>query len=246
MLSEKTLSPNNAIRGRIGYGLVDRLLSVSLSLQTQIRKHFGKDSEVVYDMVDDVFLQRPITLNKSRNPFRFISVGSLNEGKGFDVLIQAFTRILDHRAELVIVGDGPVREPLEKLIREMSVQERVMLKGRLSHEEIADNLSKADVYVLASRSETFGVSYVEAMAMGLPVIATRCGGPESFMNDDCGVMIDVDDVDGFVSAMNRMEEHINDYSPQAIREYVRSRFSGEEIAKQLESIFLEEIKKKQQ
>ena len=82
------------------------------------------------------------------------------------------------------------------------------------------------------------------MAMGLPAIATRCGGPESFMNDDCGIMVDVDDVDELVSAMNRMEEHIDDYSPLAIREYVRSRFSGEVIAKQLESIFEEEIKAK--
>ena len=244
MLSEKKISTYNTIRGRIGYGLVNRLLSVSPSLQAQIKKHFGKDSEVVYDMIDDVFLETSINLNKSRNPFRFVSVGSLNEGKGFDVLIQAFSRISDRDAELVIIGDGAIKESLVRLIQELSLQGRVLLKGRLSHDEIVAHLSEADAYVLSSRSETFGVSYVEAMAMGLPAIATRCGGPESFMNDDCGIMVDVDDVDGLVAAMNRMEEHIDDYSPLAIREYVRSRFSGEVIAKQLESIFEEEIKAK--
>ena len=243
-LSSPKLSTSLIKSGKQAYAVVDRLLAVSPSLQAQIKKHFGKDSEVVYDMIGDVFLETPINLNKSRKPFRFVSVGSLNEGKGFDVLIQAFSRISDRDAELVIIGDGSIKESLVRLIQDLSVQGRVLLKGRLSHEEIVAHLSEADAYVLASRSETFGVSYVEAMAMGLPAIATRCGGPESFMNDDCGIMVDVDDVDGLVAAMNRMEEHIDDYSPLAIREYVRSRFSGEVIAKQLESIFEEEIKAK--
>ena len=243
-VSTSDMPHDRFMSAKMAYGMVDRLLAVSPSLQAQIKKHFGKDSEVVYDMIDDVFLETPINLNKSRKPFRFVSVGSLNEGKGFDVLIQAFSRISDRDAELVIIGDGSIKESLVRLIQDLSVQGRVLLKGRLSHEEIVAHLSEADAYVLASRSETFGVSYVEAMAMGLPAIATRCGGPESFMNDDCGIVVDVDDVDGLVSAMNRMEEHIDDYSPLAIREYVRSRFSGEVIAKQLESIFEEEIKAK--
>ena len=245
-LSKKELSPADVTRGLVGYGLADRLLAVSPSLQLQIKNHFGKDSEVVYDTVDNVFLESSIKEEKPVIPFRFISVGTLNEGKGYDVLIRAFAAMANHASELIIIGDGPEKEGILQLCKDLQVEDRIVLKGRLSHEEIVKNLAEANAYVLASRSETFGVSYIEAMAMGLPAIATRCGGPESFMNDSCGLMVDVDDVAGLTVAMDRMVEHIRDYSPEAIREYVRSRFSGKVIARQLEQIFEEVIHKKKQ
>lgn len=245
-LSGEVLSPSNITRGIVGYGLTDRLLAVSPSLQLQIKKHFGKDSEVVYDTVDNVFLESPIKTNKPVAPFRFVSVGTLNEGKGYDVLIRAFAGMANHESELIIIGDGPEKEGILQLCKDLQVEDRIVLKGRLSHEEIVKNLTEANAYVLASRSETFGVSYIEAMAMGLPAIATRCGGPECFMNDSCGLMVDVDDVAGLTAAMDNMVEHIKDYSSEAIREYVRSRFSGEVIARQLEQIFEEVIQKKKQ
>lgn len=245
-LSREYLSSADRERGENGYNLVDRLLAVSPRLQEQIRTHFNKKAKVVFDMVDDVFFQKPLCYSKPTMPFRFVSVGSLNETKGFDVLIKAFAHLSHRESELVVIGEGPVKSTLVDLCKQLGVGNRVVFKGRLSREEIAQILSQANAYALASKSETFGVSYIEAMATGLPVIATRCGGPESFMNDSCGLLVDVDDIDGLKAAMDRMIEQIGDYDPRTIREYVRSRFSGEEIAKQLESIFLEEIKKKQQ
>lgn len=246
VLSRTELGSATRTRGKIAYKLADRLLAVSSVLQEQIGFHFGKRSDVVHDMVDDVFLNTPIKLEKSFVPFRFVSVASLNEGKGFDVLIEAFSGMDNKMSELIVIGDGPLRNSLAQLCKDLGVENRVFLKGRLSHDEIVDILSEAHSYVLASRSETFGVSYIEALAMGLPVIATRCGGPESFMNDICGIMVDVDDVSGLTNAMNMMVGRIQDYSPEVIRGYIRSRFSGEVIAKQLERIFEEEIEKKRQ
>lgn len=244
-LSRESLSSVDRKRGESGYNLVDRLLAVSPSLQEQIKAHLNKQSEVVYDMVDDVFFQKPIDVDKPVNPFHFVSVGSLNECKGFDVLVKAFARLSHQESDLIIIGDGPVKNDLVHLCEELGIEDRVAFEGRLPREKIVQNLSVANGYVLASKSETFGVSYIEAMAMGLPAIATRCGGPESFMNGSCGLLVDVDDIDGLSAAMDWMIEHVGVFDPLAIREYVRSRFSGEEIAKQLESIFVEEINKKQ-
>ena len=82
--------------GKDAYQLVDRLLAVSPSLQERIKKHFGKESAVVYDMVDQYFLDIPLAKRPSRNePFRFVSCGSLIPRKGFDVLIKAFAKIKD-------------------------------------------------------------------------------------------------------------------------------------------------------
>lgn len=231
--------------GKDAYQLVDRLLAVSPSLQERIKKHFGKESAVVYDMVDQYFLDIPLAKRPSRNePFRFASCGSLIPRKGFDVLIKAFAKIKDSATELLIIGDGPEKEVLKGLCQTEGVASRVHFLGRIPREEIASVYATCSAFALASRAETFGVSYIEAMAVGIPSIATPCGGPEHFMNDTCGLLVDVDDVAGLTKAMDRVEEHINDYLPETIREYVRSRFSGEVIAKQLEAIFKEEISKK--
>lgn len=238
--------PKSLLRsGKEAYQLVDRLLAVSPSLQEQIKKHFGKESEVVYDMVDQYFLDVPLAKRPSGNePFRFASCGSLIPRKGFDVLIKAFAKIKDSTAELLIIGDGPEKDALKELSQTEGVASRVRLLGRIPREEIASVYATCSAFALASRAETFGVSYIEAMAMGIPSIATPCGGPEHFMNDTCGFLVDVDDVAGLTKAMDSLEEHIDDYSPEVIREYVRSRFSGEVIAKQLDTIFKEEISKK--
>ncbi|SKC41486.1 Glycosyltransferase involved in cell wall bisynthesis [Bacteroidales bacterium WCE2004] len=242
----KSRVPKGLLRcGKDAYQLVDRLLAVSPSLQEQIKKHFGKESEVVYDMVDQYFLDVPLAKRPSGNePFRFASCGSLIPRKGFDVLIKAFAKIKDSTAELLIIGEGPEKEALKELSQAEGVASRVRFLGRIPREEIAAVYATCSAFALASRAETFGVSYIEAMAMGIPAIATPCGGPEHFMNDTCGLLVDVDDVTGLTRAMDSVEEHIGDYSPEAIREYVHSRFSGEVIAKQLEKIFIEEIEKK--
>lgn len=244
-LSNDALAKLDLMYAGIGYSLIDRLLAVSPSLQFQIKKHFGKESEVVYDMVDQYFLDVPLAKQPAANePFRFASCGSLIPRKGFDVLLRAFSETRDKTSKLIILGAGPEKVRLQELAGELGILERVTFKGMVSRDEIREIYRRCSAYVLATKSETFGVSYVEAMAMGLPAIATRCGGPEHFMNDTCGLLVDVDDVAALTRAMDSVEEHIGDYSPEAIREYVRSRFSGEVIAKQLEQIFIEEIEKK--
>ncbi len=88
------------------------------------------------------------------------------------------------RAELHLVGDEPMTEPVATRARELGVATAVQLHGRLDRPAVAALLRDvADVLVVASRSETFGVVIIEAMACGKPVVATRCGGPENLVTD---------------------------------------------------------------
>ena len=93
--------------------------------------------------------------------------------------------------------------------------------------------------MLASRSETFGVAYIEAMAAGLPVIATRCGGPEDFVTEENGILISVDDVQALTDAMEYMILHRNEYDSTKISENTRRQFAPETIAAQLTEIYKE-------
>lgn len=165
--------------------------------------------------------------------FTFVSVGNLIERKAMDITIRGFAECckIKHNAKLVVIGDGPQREALEKLVDELDLRDKVEFTGRLERYKIKTIFLKSDCFVLMSRNETFGVVYIEAMASGLPVIATRCGGPESFVNEENGILVDVDSVDQLVEAMKKMLE--TKYDAEKLRQFCLDNFSPEIVAKKI-------------
>lgn len=215
------------------YNLADSVVTVSDSLAQAIHERFGIQCRVINNMVEDRFFKQSKAMNLHRG-FRFISVGSLFPIKGYDVLIEAFTKIgKDKDVTLDIVGKGTEYERLQRLIDKYGQQNRIHLTGVKSPEEVAEMLENSDCFVLASKSETFGIVYIEAMAKGLPVIATRCGGPEEFVNEKNGILVDVDDVKALADAMEYMMEHQSDYNKVKIRQFCLNSFSESAIADQI-------------
>lgn len=239
-LNKPTLPPRLMQTGRTAYALTDRLLAVSPSLQGQMQRHFGVEAEVVNDMVSDAFLQ-PAIPEKTAKPFVWIAVGSLIERKGYDVLIEAFAH-LENGELLVIIGSGQENLRLQALAKQYGIADRVRFAGKLDKQAIINLMQESNAFVLPSRGETFGVAYIEAMAMGLPVIATPCGGPEHFVNSDNGLLVGIDNVEQLTEAMKQMEAAIDSYQPETIRAYVQECFSAKAIAGQLEEIFEKVIK----
>lgn len=234
-LNKSILPPKLMLLGRTAYALADRLLAVSPSLQAQMKRHFGVEAEVVCDMVSDTFLQ-PAIPEKTAKPFVWLAVGSLRQGKGYDMLLEAFAR-LEGAQRLIVVGSGPENERLHVQTERLGIADRVRFTGMLDKQAIISLMKESHAFVLPSRGETFGVAYIEAMAMGLPVIATSCGGPEHFVNSDNGLLVGIDDVEQLTKAMKQMEATIDTYQPEKIRAYVQERFSAKAIAGQLEKNF---------
>lgn len=114
--------------------------------------------------------------------------------------------------------------------------------GMCSREVIKEKLKSSDCFVLASRSETFGVAYIEALASGVPVIATKCGGPEVFINEENGCMIPVDDFDALVSAMKYMYKNNIRFDREKISAEIKLKFSPECVSKKLLEVYKEVIK----
>ncbi len=133
-----------------------------------------------------LFAQRPIPKQSSASsdkPVRFISVGRLSEEKGMRETLSAFEQVLKSvpDSELVLVGFGPLAAQLEQDIHEKGLGTKVRLTGRLTPEQIADELSMSHVYLQHSRTyqgwcEGFGVTLTEAGAAGLPLLASASGG----------------------------------------------------------------------
>lgn len=242
-LAQKTLSPNLVSFCRIAYNHADKLLAVSESLKSQIKSHLGIDSTIVYDMLGPEFISPSLKQKTTEKGFKFIAVGSLKEIKGYDVLISAFAKsdLARKGCQVIIVGAGVEKSYLENQIHELGLTESVILAGRKSKQGIINLMSECHAFVLSSRSETFGVACIEAMSQGLPVIATICGGPEEFINEDNGLLIPVDNVESLSKAMIDMYNHYSMYDTDAIAKECKRRFAPQVIANQLTRIFEEVV-----
>jgi glycosyltransferase involved in cell wall biosynthesis len=100
-------------------------------------------------------------------------------------------------------------------------------------------LHQSHCLVLPSEVETFGLALVEAMACGLPVIATRCGGPEDIVTDETGILIPVNDEPALYRAMATMLQSCDKYDAQQIRRYALEKFGAERYVAAFTAVFSE-------
>lgn len=225
--------------GKIAYSNSDRIITVSNALNEKIKSHFSFDSTVIPNIVDtSSFLNK----RQKHSIFTFVSVGSLLKNKNHECLIKAFSQLHNNQnIQLLIIGKGEEYDNLKKLITDYNLQDNVKLLGFKSRNEISEVFSNSDCFVLASRRETFGVVYIEAMLAGLPVIATRCGGPEDFVNESNGILVDPDDITQLTEAMQKMIDNFNQYNSEEISRDTVEKFSPESIAKKLTNLYSEII-----
>ena len=243
-INKQELLPSIQKKGEEVYPKVDQLLTVSRAAQSALKRHFNQDALVVYNMVNDTFSY--LNSEHTSNKIKFIATGSLIHRKGYDLLIDAFAKLQlpATQWELNIIGTGNEHDNLAKRISNANLSENIHLLGSRTASEIATMLNQSDVFVLPSRMETFGVVYIEALACGLPVIATPCGGPEEFITEQNGLLVPIEDVEALSEAIKQMFYHHQEYNRQAIANDCKARFSSEVIAKQLTDIFEDVIRKK--
>lgn len=224
------------------YNCSDALIAVSPALAENISRHFGITPTYIPNMVDvDVFQHQP---RKRDGRFRMVSTGNLIHTKRMDLTIEAFHKAFgsSSNAQLTIFGEGPKRKELEDQIRKLGMEQQIYLMGMCSRSEIAKELSHSDCFVLASESETFGVAYIEALASGVPVIATKCGGPEAFVTEENGIMVDVNNVNQLVEAMLYIHAHVDNYNREQISQETRQEFSLDMVARQIRKIYAEVLR----
>ena len=223
------------------YPLADALLAVSSLLAGSIYRHTGAKAVVVPNIIDTQSFSVVKEDNVPGEPFRFVASGFLIERKGYDLLLRAAgdLRRRGYALALTVFGDGPEREALEKLAESEGVRDCVDFRGQCTRGELGEAYPQMDAFVLASRRETFGVVYIEAMAAGLPVIATRCGGPEDFVTEENGILIPVDDAAALTDAMEHMMLQRREYDSASIAAGIRRKFAPETIAARLTAVYEE-------
>ena len=103
-------------------------------------------------------------------------------------------------------------------------------------------MNKCDAFVLPSRYETFGVVYIEALASGKPVIGTFNGGAEDIVNQDVGILVEIDNVKKLSNAMEYIRKNNKEYKPEELRKYCTEKFSANVIIKKIINVYKEVIK----
>ena len=222
------------------YTRADAVFAVSPALQHRIKQNFGIHAKCIPNIVDlEVFKYEGN--DKKSEVFSVVSVGNLIPLKRMNVLVDGFAEFVKTHpnSELIIFGEGSERIQLKRQIHVLGLAESATLMGNRKRSEITQALHLADCFVLVSSSETFGVAYIEALACGVPVIATKCGGPEGFVHEGNGLLIPVDDKTALVDALFYMYENTHRYKGQTISQEILNKFSPDVIAIELENTYKE-------
>lgn len=173
-----------------------------------------------------------------------VTTSRLVEKNGIDLVIRALGSI--PHALFVVAGDGPLRAQLEALAHECGVKDRVRFLGTVPYERVHEVVAAGDVFVRASRSEGFGNSFIEAMAIGTPVVGTAVGGIPDFLTDalknpthGTGLMVNPDDVPALAHALNRLLQDASLRGALSSRAaaFVRERYSWGKIAPRMDGAF---------
>ncbi|EJG2187661.1 glycosyltransferase [Citrobacter freundii] len=237
-------------RSLISQSKKKRLLSVvsSASKQLAVSQPFSEllnstfpNSNWIYlpNIVSDKFLLASEAKDKIDSIFTFINICMLTEKKRVENLIKAFSLLSEkyNNIQLKIGGDGVCRNDLEELAIELNIDNKIKFLGALTRDEVFIQINQADAFVLSSEYETFGVVLIEALALGKPVVATRCGGPESIVTDEVGVLVEKNSVPALCNGMEMIYTNRENLDANKIRTYCQKNFSEDAVTDKLLHIY---------
>lgn len=195
--------------------------AVSRALAEEIERRFpGPPVELIPNCIDlDLWRVNPEPRKR-----QFACIGNLVPVKGVDVLVEAFARFHPIRPDwrLLIVGNGVSRAELEGRVLALGLSAHVEFTGAVPPERVQAIMQESAALISPSRTETFGLVVVEALATGTPVIATRSGGPNDILDASCGRLIPTQDPEAMAGAMAELASEAVHFDPAVCRRRAES------------------------
>jgi glycosyltransferase involved in cell wall biosynthesis len=184
-----------------------RLVVVTGAAALPLLDRFGLRSDriiVVEPGTDRASLAR----GSDGGPLTLLSVAALHPGKGHDTLLSALAAVRHIEWRLICAG-SLTRHPatvdrVRALMQELNLEDRVSLAGELDEASLADAYDHADLFVSPSLQETYGMAVAEALARGLPVVATLTGAARDLVGDSAGLLVPTGDISALASALSRV------------------------------------------
>lgn len=229
------------MRAKFAFEQADLVCPVSENLKRNIESYGIRAQFCVLPNVVDTSLFAPGDRASTKEDYRkcLLLVALLNPIKGVPYLLEALTYLMERRNDFVldIVGDGPNRSDYEKLATKLGLRNVVRFHGLKTKQEVAEFMRRADVFVLPSEWENLPCVIIEAMASGLPIVATNVGGIPEMVSNEVGILVPPKDSRALAQALNDVLEHLDHYQGEKIALHARQRFSYETVGKMLDNLY---------
>lgn len=199
-------------------------ISATIAKETKELYNIKKSElQVIYNPVDlSIYNKGIVSGKKNHQNITFINVARFNAVKNQEMLVEAFAKVRKHinNVNLVFVGDGELRNMIEKKVHNYGLNDEVVFTGNIQN--VADKLRLADIFVLPSRYEGLPLTILEAMASGLPIVATNIGGIPDIVKGN-GLLFEENDIDSMVEAMSRLalDAKLRNYMGEMSIKYVK-------------------------
>ena len=224
---------------KIGIRFSSVISPVSKQLKNcMINANYQAKYQIIPNVVDtDKFHIGELDTNK--NNFTFLHVSTLDDSiKNVSGIIDAFEKIKHKNMVLKIIGDGPVDWIIKK-VSTLKTKNTVIVESEKTHDQIAKEMQKADVFVLFSNIENLPLVLIESISSGTPFIATKVGGIPELFNNELGRLVDAGSIDQLLSEMNFMVKNPDFFNPSRIRSFAIKNYSNEEVGKKFNDLYIE-------
>lgn len=242
IVAEEIGFPNHSSKAKFIFRQVYRLTNKVIGVSKAVTENLINIEEITEKK--GVVIYNPVSAPKKirreqSDHFTIVSVGRLEIVKNQQLLLRAFAGMQDQTVHLILVGEGRERQNLQNLIDKLHLQDRVTITGFVSEPEKV--LARADIFVLPSLSEGFGIAVVEAMQMGVPCLCSKVGGiPEFVEEGKTGWLFNPQNPDELIDKLNKIltlkETELREIGNQG-RKSVISRFSEERYIQTLEQFY---------
>lgn len=202
---------------------------VSQLLAAKFKANTGFDTVVIPNYIE---FTAPEKLPEQADKVRLLSVADMADSiKNISGLIDAFAAALktNSKLHLTLIGGGPDEQKIINLIAKLKLENQIFFKGRLPHEQVLKAMNNCDFYLCNSNFETFGMTVAEALRSGKPVISTRCGGPEEFLNDTNSILIDPENQNQLTAAILKMANEFQNYDSEKLTNEIETKFGKETV-----------------
>ncbi|WP_078553300.1 N-acetyl-alpha-D-glucosaminyl L-malate synthase BshA [Bacillus alkalicellulosilyticus] len=232
---------------RFGIEQSDVVTAVSNDLVKETKEllQISKPIDTVYNFIDErIYYKRPENgLRKhyyiEEDEKVIVHISNFRAVKRVTDIVRSFAKVNETvKSKLILIGDGPETTVACRLAKELGIKDRVLFLGNQKH--VAEILSMSDLMFLLSEKESFGLSALEALACGVPVIGTRVGGiPEVIEDGKSGFICELGNIDEIaekaitILTNDKLHQEMSDYAQLRVRDF----FSSTQIVEQYEGIY---------
>jgi glycosyltransferase involved in cell wall biosynthesis len=209
-----------------------KIFPISNAVYERLAKENIKTDAILPNFIDTTkfkFKQR-----RYNDTFKFVSITKNHKIKGVDILLEALRIVIKENkftnVKLDIIGGDFSNSPYLNYVEEHGLESFCNFTGFVNPNKLSDYLLKSNCLIISSRSETFSMAGIEALASGIPVVTTACGGPETYITENkTGIIVRNQDPKSLANGMIRMINEYSNYDHNQIRQFVENNYDEKVI-----------------